>query len=125
MWPQSILMDALSDSKHFFNTDSATTWSAIVAWIREMSTGRDAMEVDNLMHSFSSQSYKLINALKDSGFRKYTSRTGESRMRIKGKLETIWLTPQGCDLHNANRLRRAKIKDDLQHQKTIFDFEEN
>lgn len=123
MWPRSVLQEAIATPEHFFNKDVATTWQAIVNHVRDNSAGRDAMECDNLAQSNSSQAYKLINALKDSGLRKYESKKGNSRIRISGKLETVWLTPHGVEMHKKGRLRLAEIKRCLAEQKKIFDFE--
>lgn len=123
MWPQSIVMDALGDSVSWLNQDVAVSWRAIVNYIRDKSAGRDAMECDNLTYAMSSQSYKLVNALKDCGFRKYTMLSGNSRMRVNGSLETIWLTPKGVDLYNRKMLRKAAVKKCVTTQKQIFDFE--
>ena len=124
-WPRSVLQDALTNVDHFFNTDAVCTWQAIVNYVRDNSAGRDAMECDNLMFSNSSQSYRLNNALKDSGLRKYETRKGNTRIRIGGKLETIWLTPLGIEKHQRGSLRLREIKECLNHQQKIFDFNED
>lgn len=124
MWPQSILMGALQDKTHWVNTDVAVTWRALVNYIRVNSAGKDAMECDNLTYSMSSQSYRLVNALKDCGFRKYEMAKGNSRIRINGALETVWLTPNGAEEHNKGGLRKAVVKKCVLEQKHHFDFDE-
>lgn len=124
MWPQSIIAEGLKDIRNPFYNDVAVTWQMVVNYVRDNSAGRDAMECDNLIHPSSSQSYKLVNALKDSGFRKYESRKGHNRVRIKGKLHTVWLTPTGVAQNQKGQLRRAQIMGCLESQKQLFDFED-
>lgn len=123
MWPQSIVAEGLNDSQHTFNNDVACTWGMLVNYVRDNSAGRDAMECDNLTHPSSSQSYRLVNALKDSGFRKYESRKGHNRVRVNGALHTVWLTPAGVEKYAKGQLRRAAIMECLDKQRQIYDFD--
>lgn len=123
MWPQSVIAEGLEGRLAIFRKNDVTSWNIIVNYLRENSSGRDAMEVDNLGAQSSSQSYRLLNALREAGFRRWNSKTGTNRMRIHGKLETVWLTPEGAEKQRKNGLSKSKIRLQLETQQKIFDFD--
>lgn len=120
MWPSSVIVEALTDSKHIFN-QPFTTWRNIVEYVRHESTGRDAIIADQLIKPTSSVAYRLTNALADIGFRKWISPGGNSRLRIAKQLETIFATPTNL---SPETYTNKFIKDLLTKQKSIWDFDQ-
>jgi len=120
-WPTSIIKEALNDPDHQFNKIGIMTWTAIVAYVRSQSIGRDTIIADNLIKATSSQGYKLSNALKDLGFRKCKTDAGQDRIMIDKKLHRVWVTPgKNVDRFNSRRVGRL-----LHKEKVVYDFDED
>ncbi len=121
MWPTSILVDALGDDQHPFNTVGAMTWEGIVNFIRSESVGKDMMVADNLIKATSSQGYLLINALREMGFRKFNVGNTD-RVRINNKLHRVWVAPRS--VREFSKLSSNTVAKLLKHEKQIYDFDE-
>ena len=124
LWPASIIKDAMEDSNNFLAKDGIATWSNIVEYIREHSSGQDIMQAENLTHASSSQGYRLTNALKELGFRRWRRKgvveSCKDRMRINGKLQYVWIAPHVYD--EVMNMTPKQIREILKTQKFIGDF---
>lgn len=123
MWPHSLLTEALNNDYHYFSEHGYCTYTGIVEYLKHNSTGKDLLTLQNIESSGSSQSFILINALKELGFRKWINhKTRNDRMSIKGVQERIWVSPK---VRHSRFLPIASIKKMIiRHEKTIFDFED-
>lgn len=122
-WPMNILMEALNDEDHYFNIHGYCSYNGIVRYVQSKSTGKDALIAQNLENHNSSQTYILLNTMKEVGFRKWShiSVKSDNRLSISGTTERVWVSPSFSKRKSPEvKTIKALIH---KHEKKVYDFD--
>jgi len=117
-WPGSIVNAWIQDPSHPIHKAGCVSNTQVVDFVRAESTGRYRSLAEDLQSPGSSQAKKLYYTLRNFGFSKYENpSSNDGRIRINGKLETVWLMPESGLEKSASKLvlrklRQIKIRDD-------------
>ena len=116
-WAEMLVADELKDEKSLLRKHKAFTWTGIchVALSCLHDGGESVQKHETIFNAASSYGRMLRQALIEAGFKRYEAdMKNGGRVRVNGKLESVWITPHGIEekfnRSNVNLVKREASK---------------